>query len=104
MSANPQYDQYLRTDCWWKQVRQCCLERAQYICQAQVIGQTGARLRCSRTATEVHHLSYARVGRERPEDLMALCSEHHRALHNRPAKPPRAANDNQFELPLFGKG
>jgi len=107
MSASPQYDHWLRTDCWMKQLRQACLQRANYICQAQVIGATGARTRCPRTATEVHHLTYDRVGRERPEDLMAVCADCHRALHNRPARRelPRPANDNnQFELPLFGKG
>ena len=107
MSANPQYDQYLRSDCWWKQVRQCCLQNAKYTCEAHVIAVTGARIRCSRTATEAHHLTYVRIGRELPEDLLAVCSECHRRLHNRPAvkrEPPRPANDNQLQLPLFGKG
>lgn len=103
MSA--QYDHWLRTDCWMKQLRQSCLQRAKYICQAQAMTVRGAQMRCTRTATEVHHLTYARVGRERPEDVIAVCSDHHRALHNRPAKPPRPANDNkvgaQLDLPFF---
>jgi hypothetical protein len=62
----------------------------------------GEPTRCPRVATEAHHLTYVRIGREQPEDLLAVCSEHHRALHNRPAKRklPRPANDNQLELPL----
>ena len=106
MSASLKYDQFLRTDCWWNQTRQCCLQRAGYYCEAMVRNAKGESTRCPRLATEVHHLTYDRVGRERPEDLMAVCSDHHRALHNRPAKRelPRPANDNkQFELPLFGK-
>ena len=30
---------------------------------------------------EVHHLSYERVGRELPEDLVALCPGCHRRAH-----------------------
>jgi hypothetical protein len=32
-------------------------------------------------ATEVHHLTYERRGREKPADLMALCADCHRILH-----------------------
>lgn len=100
-----QYDHWLRTDCWMKQLRPCCLQRAGYRCQAQVIAVNGARIRCSRTATEVHHLTYERVGHERPEDVIGVCADCHRALHNRPAKLPRPANDNkvgaQLDLPFF---
>jgi hypothetical protein len=101
MSANPQYDHYLRSDCWWKQVRQCCLERAKYTCEAHVMTVRGTRLRCSQKATEAHHLTYVRIGRELPEDLMAVCASCHRRLHNRPARRPVAANDNQLQLPWF---
>jgi hypothetical protein len=99
MSASLKYDQYLRTDCWWNQTRQCALQRAGYYCEAMIMNARGQPTRCPRVATEVHHLTYERVGRERPEDLLCVCSAHHRALHNRPAKLPRPANDNQ--LPLF---
>lgn len=30
---------------------------------------------------EGHHLTYARLGKERPEDIMLVCAECHRALH-----------------------
>jgi hypothetical protein len=91
MSANPKYQKYLDSDCWKKQIRAAALERANYICEA--------RIRCKGAwATETHHKNYACVGVERPEDLMAVCNNCHRALHQRPAKP---ANDNrQLELPL----
>jgi hypothetical protein len=32
----------------------------------------------------VHHLTYARLGRERPGDLLAVCEACHGALHGRP--------------------
>jgi len=35
----------------------------------------------SHNALEVHHRTYARLGRERPEDLVVLCSRHHRMIH-----------------------
>ena len=31
-------------------------------------------------ASQVHHLTYERLGRERPEDLMAICREDHEYL------------------------
>jgi hypothetical protein len=99
MSASLKYNQFLRTDCWWNQTRLCCMERAGYYCEVMVMNVRGVAMRCPRVATEVHHLTYVRLGREKPEDLLAVCSAHHRALHNRPAKP-RAANDNQLELPM----
>ena len=100
MSASLKYGQYLLSDCWRMQLRPCCFQRAGYRCQAMVINASGDPERCPRKATEVHHLTYDRVGRERPEDLMAVCSQHHRVLHNKPLALPRPANDNQLELPL----
>ncbi len=35
---------------------------------------------------EVHHRTYARVGRERAADLTVLCAECHVAFHNRVGK------------------
>src|SRR3954471_20643956 len=29
----------------------------------------------------LHHLTYMRLGREEPEDLVPLCARHHRQLH-----------------------
>jgi hypothetical protein len=37
--------------------------------------------RCLRPATDVHHITYERRGREKPSDLMALCRDCHRAVH-----------------------
>ena len=96
MSASLKYDRYLKTDCWWKQLRSCCLHQAGYICQAQ-IDCKGA------WATEVHHKNgYDNVGVEGLEDLEAVCRNCHAALH----RLPKPANDNEqpdlpFEIPPF---
>jgi hypothetical protein len=42
----------------------------------------GTCQRCGqRRATEAHHLTYDRLGRERDQDLLALCGPCHRMLH-----------------------
>jgi hypothetical protein len=42
----------------------------------------GTCQRCGqRRATEAHHLTYDRLGRERDQDLLALCRSCHRMLH-----------------------
>ena len=52
----------------------------------RAIGRAGRR--CQRCGApeplDVHHLTYARLGRERPGDLLAVCESCHRALHGRP--------------------
>jgi hypothetical protein len=66
------YAAYLRTPAWqWR--RQAALRRADYRC-----GLCGQR-----KALEVHHLTYERLGHERPADLSVLCVEHHRQYHGR---------------------
>ena len=52
----------------------------------RAIGRAGRRCqRCGAPGPlDVHHLTYARLGRERPGDLLAVCESCHRALHGRP--------------------
>lgn len=77
---NATYKSYLASDLWADR-RWCALERVKHACQ-----------RCFRErATEVHHLTYARVFNERTSDLMPVCRSCHRVLHGH---PPCAANDN----------
>jgi len=46
--------------------------------------RTGYCARCKQPArTTLHHLTYARVGRERPEDVIELCWICHWLQHNR---------------------
>ena len=67
------YQEYLRTAHWQRQ-RTYALERAGQLCEL-----------CAQDhELEVHHRTYARVGFERPDDLVVLCRschrDHHRAL------------------------
>lgn len=65
-----QYNRYLLTP-GWQTLRSKILKRDNYTCQ-----------QChSRTAKQVHHLSYARVGHELDSDLASVCEECHKELH-----------------------
>jgi 5-methylcytosine-specific restriction endonuclease McrA len=64
------YQQVMHSEGWRKR-RQRALKRAGYRCQ-----------KCgSRRQLQVHHLTYARLGRERAADLMVLCRTCHAAEH-----------------------
>jgi 5-methylcytosine-specific restriction endonuclease McrA len=66
----------------WKERRTEALQRAGYRCQ-----------RCKADeALEVHHLTYDRLGFERPQDLMVLCNPCHADEHGRPAKSDRVVS------------
>ncbi len=54
----------------WKNKRIKVLKRDKYICQ-----------RCEGWATEVHHKTYKRWGKEKLEDLESLCSDCHKTHH-----------------------
>ena len=64
------YQQVMHSDAWRRR-RQRALKRAGYRCQ-----KCGDRRRL-----EVHHLTYARLGRERAADLIVLCHTCHAAEH-----------------------
>jgi 5-methylcytosine-specific restriction endonuclease McrA len=65
------YADYLRTAAWQAK-RDKVLARAQRVCE-------GCR---DREATEVHHLTYAHVGRELLFELVALCEACHAVVHD----------------------
>lgn len=65
------YDQYLRSS-EWRCLRAQILARDGYMCRL---------CNCNR-ATQIHHTTYERVGRELPEDLLSVCQSCHDALHN----------------------
>jgi hypothetical protein len=81
------YRWYLNSS-FWKAQRKFILERAQYQCENWLLNQ-----RCIRPAQEVHHLTYLRVFKELPTDLVALCRYCHADLHHL-----QPANDNQLSL------
>jgi 5-methylcytosine-specific restriction endonuclease McrA len=64
------YARYLRSP-GWQQRRGRVLARAGYRCE-----HCGARVKL-----DVHHLTYARRGREELTDLVALCRACHRREH-----------------------
>ncbi len=58
---------------YWKDIRLKVLERDSHTCQE-----------CKeRSATEVHHLSYERLGNELLGDLLAVCRSCHLKIHRR---------------------
>ncbi len=63
------YSDYL-TSTEWKERRSLRLEHDGHRCQD-----------CGESATEVHHLTYERIGEEQLGDLLSLCRECHRMRH-----------------------
>jgi 5-methylcytosine-specific restriction endonuclease McrA len=52
--------------------------------RAQALRRTGRRCQeCGARATDVHHLTYAHLGDERPDELIAVCESCHNRLHGR---------------------
>lgn len=63
------YDAYLKTPAW-KVIRTRRLARDNGLCV------------CGVKATQVHHLTYARVGHEELGDLRSVCDRCHYAIHH----------------------
>ena len=71
-----EYRRYLRSPSWTVR-RQSALARAAGHCRD-----------CGRALPlEVHHLTYARVGREHKKDLRAICANCHAKRHSRRLSP-----------------
>jgi 5-methylcytosine-specific restriction endonuclease McrA len=80
------YDRYMLSP-EWKKKREGVLERAGHVCA--VCKQPSDRL-------QAHHVDYMRVGKERPEDLRAVCKPCHGTLHAYPgARQPYIPMDPQ---------
>lgn len=80
---SPEYVAYLGSPAW-RATRKAALARAGDRCQFEVPDPAGAMSlpRCDKTkGLEVHHRTYARLGRELPEDLEVLCWPHHMVEH-----------------------
>ncbi len=67
------YFDYIRSDSW-QRVRKEAMRKAKFRCQ--VCGTRTEKL-CA------HHNNYSNLGRERPEDLIILCSSCHQLFHDR---------------------
>jgi hypothetical protein len=66
----PAYDKYISSKTWRKRRREV-LERSKGKCEKCIAND----------ADEVHHLTYARLGNEASEDLIALCTDCHNEAH-----------------------
>ncbi len=74
--ARRDYAAYLRTP-HWQRTRRAALRRAGYACQdCSAQGEWDQPL-------ETHHLTYKRLGREKPRDLRVLCDDCHREVHGK---------------------
>lgn len=69
-----QYSQYLSSEAW-RDRRELVLKRAHGVCEGCGLAQ----------ATQVHHLTYVRIGREMLFDLVAICDDCHEVVHGKAA-------------------
>jgi 5-methylcytosine-specific restriction endonuclease McrA len=74
------YDDYLKSE-HWRETRERKLLRSGYRCQ----GYRGFHVKCVAEGVQldVHHLTYARLGRELESDLIVLCHDCHGKAHGR---------------------
>ena len=82
------YAEYLTTD-HWKRIAQETRER-----------DGACRVCASTEKLEVHHRTYVRLGRERPDDLVTLCWRCHRRFHGTYDE----CVDRQLQLPIVPRG
>lgn len=71
----PAYNAYLNSE-HWQELREKVLYRDGFRCQLNLWG-------CTRAATQVHHLTYERVTREKMSDLTSVCKNCHEQQHER---------------------
>ena len=83
------YRLYLRTP-EWRETRLAALIRAGHACHLN---------RSHTERLEVHHNTYERRGRERPQDLVVLCRECHELFHERLNLPPVPPDDPRPSVP-----
>ncbi len=70
------YQKYVRTDCF-------------RICTQDYVKRHSSCEMCSKSARlQAHHLSYANLGHERSDDLLAVCEECHKMFHKLPGGTP----------------
>jgi 5-methylcytosine-specific restriction endonuclease McrA len=70
MKRKQDYQDYLASN-EWQEKRLEVLERDDFTCQ-----------HCGIEATEVHHLTYARIFHEALDDLVSLCRDCHAEIHD----------------------
>lgn len=77
-AAGKRYEDWLASPRWHKRRRRWASEEQRRYGRI-VCALCGARW--SQSRGDLHHLSYSRMGRERHEDLMAMCRPCHELVH-----------------------
>jgi hypothetical protein len=69
---------------WWRNYSAYLASPEWEMRRARILARDGYRCRRCRfqSATDVHHLTYERVGHELDEDLMSVCEACHQLLHS----------------------
>lgn len=67
---SPFYKAYIKSAAW-KARSEACIARAGFRCQAC------GKARKDGVTLQAHHLTYIRLGKEQPSDLMCLCKSCH---------------------------
>lgn len=81
------YKLYLKSD-EWRKTRSHIRRRARGWCERCKVGKRA----------DVHHLTYARLGCERLDDLLAVCTECHEFLHGLRDVDPAATTYSEQEI------
>lgn len=72
------YTKHINSDRWERRRQQAIQDvggTCQFIKNGKLCGSTDR--------IQVHHLSYDNLGNEKPEDLLVVCRECHRRVHER---------------------
>jgi 5-methylcytosine-specific restriction endonuclease McrA len=88
-----EYNRYINSQ-QWKQKRALALKAAQYRCQHCGFSKWTKTL-------EVHHLTYERLGAERPDDLIVLCEECHKKADEARARMGRKKSQEALDDARF---
>lgn len=68
--GQPSYEAYLRSPHWSNVKQAYTRSNRPHVCAV-----------CGTAHIELHHHDYSKLGIEQPEDLTALCREHHNSVH-----------------------
>jgi len=102
MMTKERYSKYRRSP-HWQATRKTALWRAQNRCQSPICAKGYLRswtddeireeIQRDEYQLHVHHISYARLGREQADDLIALCKDCHDRVHDKAAADPETEDD-----------
>ena len=92
------HSKYLASSHWKKTRKRFNRKRIARTCFVCGVG------RAKGSTLDVHHLTYARIGREQTSDLVALCRNHHKLVHeNHKMMVATKQSGEAFAAPGFKK-